>query len=356
MTKSPSGPLRAVLTFIALACFTGLPVSAGADGLPGVTGRDKLYDVEMAGNHVWLVGFPGVVLHSGNQGRTFERQGPGGSTAWLAADFTDEHHGVVVGRGGKALVTMDGGKTWTAHELGMTEPLFDVSCPDASHCYAVGNFAAALKSGDGGKTWKSMSVVPEGEDPSLNGVHFADANTGYAVGEFGLVARTTDGGATWEQVDDGMNADNNFGVTVLADGTVVVVGSYGLVQAGRENPAAGDAKDSDPKTVDEEWDPLGDEGGGGEPLMIFETVPTGVKEHLFRVTGSGGNLVASGEAGALLTAARAEGPWTVATTPTFQWLAMARIDDKGHGFALGGHGTLLATDDGGRTWKQWRAK
>ncbi|MBL6975848.1 MAG: hypothetical protein ISR64_08970 [Deltaproteobacteria bacterium] len=349
MRKISSGPHRAVLNFIALACLTGLPVSVGAEGLPGVTGRDKLYDVEVAGNHAWIVGFPGIILHSGDRGRTFERQGPGGTTAWLAVDFTDERHGVVVGRGGNALVTGDGGKTWTAHEMGTREPLFDLSCPDATRCYAVGNFAAALKSEDGGRTWTPMNVVPEGEDPSLNGVHFADVNTGYAVGEFGLVARTTDAGASWERVDDGMNADNNFGVAAQKDGSVVVVGSYGLVQVGRVVPVKNEGESTDPDTVD----------GGQKTVdteMTFTTLPTGIKEHLFRVTGTLGGLIASGEAGALLTAPGVKGPWTVASTPTFQWLAMAQVDDKGHGFALGGHGTLLFTADGGKTWKKWRAQ
>lgn len=349
MRKTPSGPHRAVLNFIALACLTGLPASVVAGDLPGVTGRDKLYDVDVAGNHVWIVGFPGIVLHSGNGGGTFERQGPGGTTAWLAVDFTSESHGVVVGRGGKALVTADGGKSWSANETGTMEPLFDLSCPDATHCYAVGNFAAALKSADGGKTWTPMNVVPEGEDPSLNGVHFADARTGYAVGEFGLVARTIDGGDTWERVDDEMNADNNFGVVALADGSVVVVGSYGLVQVGRIVPKANDAEPTDPDALD-----------GGQQTedseMTFTTLDTGIKEHLFRVTGTSDLLVASGEAGALLTAPGVQGPWSVVPTPTFQWLAMTLVGDKGRGFALGGHGTLLVTDDGGKTWKKWRAR
>jgi len=337
MTKTNRSHPGAGLAVLALTCVLVFPLRSGADDMPGVTGRDKLYDVEIQGSHVWIVGFPGVLLHSADGGRKFQRQGPKNRIAWLAVDFSDHRHGVVVGRGGTALKTTDGGTTWEKGVLGTTEPIFDVACPDSGHCFAVGNFAAAVRSTDGGGKWEAMQVAPEGEDPSLNGIAFKDASTGYAVGEFGLVARTLDGGATWERIDDGMNMDNNFGVTVLGDGSVVVVGSFGLIQVGRDNPAAID-----------ETDPVS--------AMTFSTVKTGVREHLFRVTASGGSLAVSGAAGTLMTAKKADGPWTVSPTPTYQWMAMVAVDDSGHGFALGGLGTLLETNDNGVTWKQWEGK
>jgi len=329
-----------------------LPARA-ENGLPGVTGRDKLYGVASVGDRVWVVGFPGIVLQSTDKGDSFKAGGPGGTTAWLAVDFTDKDHGMVVGRGGKALVTRDGGKTWIPSDVGTKEPLFDVSCPDAKHCFAVGNFAAAVRTSDGGSTWESMHVVPEDEDPTLNGIAFADAETGFAVGEFGLIARTDDGGATWRRVDDEMNSDNNFGVAVLKDGTVLVVGSYGNIQIGRvENKRTDETRntETDPSTRPDS------EVSNEPPTMTFVTVKTGVKDHLFRVATGGDHLLVAGAAGTILYSNGPKGPWKRAIVPTFLWLADATIDSSGRGFAVGAQGVLVKTDDNGATWKTWRAK
>ncbi len=308
---------------VALACSEGEPLPPPAEGLPGVVRRDALYDVALAGKHVWVVGYPGLILHSADGGRTFERQGPQARTAYLAVDFADERTGVVVGRGGAALWTEDGGKTWDNRPLSTAEPLFDVDLVDARTAFAVGNFAAAVRTRDGGRTFEAMRVAEEGEDPTLNSVAFLDARRGVVVGEMGLIARTLDGGDSFTRVDDGTIEAHLFGVEAAGEG-FVVVGSEGTILVSRDAGAT------------------------------FERVVSPVREDLIRVATAGARTVVVGLAGTILWARDPAGPYqVVASVPTYQWLAGVRLAADGRGFAAGARGTLLVTDDFGATWKAW---
>ncbi len=309
-----------------LACLSGVAgagVARAQEGLPGVVRRDSLYDVALAEQRVWVVGYPGLILHSADGGRTFQRQGPEARTAYLAVEFVDARTGVVVGRGGAALWTVDGGKTWDRRPLPTTEPLFDVDLVDAQTAYAVGNFAAAARTRDGGRTFEAMRVAAEGEDPTLNALAFLDARRGVVVGEMGLITRTQDGGDSFTRVDDGTIEAHLFGVEAAGEG-FVVVGSEGTILVSRDAGAS------------------------------FERVESPVREDLIRVATAGGRAVVVGLAGTVLWARDPAGPYqAVASVPTYQWLGGVRLAADGRGFAVGGRATLLETKDFGATWKAW---
>lgn len=291
--------------------------------LPGVVRRDALYDVALSGAHVWVVGYPGLILRSADQGRTFERQGPHERTAYLAVDFVDARTGVVVGRGGAARWTSDGGLTWEKRPLPTEEPLFDVDLVDTQTAFAVGNFAAAVLTRDGGRTFETMRVVPEGEDPTLNAVAFLDARQGVVVGEMGLIARTVDGGMSFSRVDDGTIQAHLFGIEALGAG-FVVVGSEGTILASQDAGAT------------------------------FVQQESPVREDLIRVATAGRRVVVVGLAGTILWARDPLGPYqAVSLVPTYQWLAGVRISPDGRGFAVGARATLLVTHDFGETWSRW---
>lgn len=310
------------LFVLGLLALTGAETGR-AQGLPGVVRRDSLYDVALAKTHVWVVGYPGLILHSADRGATFESQGPPSRTAYLAVDFADERVGVVVGRGGAALWTEDGGRTWEKRALPTQEPLFDVDMVDARTAFAVGNFAAAVRTRDGGRTFEAMRVAEEGEDPTLNAVAFLDANRGVVVGEMGLIARTLDGGDTFARVDDGTIEAHLFGVEGAGEG-FVAVGSEGTVLVSRDAGAT------------------------------FERVEVPTREDLIRLATVGERVVIVGLAGMVLWAREGSGPYQVVSpAPTYQWLAGVRIAPDGRGFAVGARATLLVTDDFGVTWKPW---
>jgi len=72
------------------------------------------------------------------------------------------------------------------------------------HLVAVGQRGHILRSGDGGATWQ-QSPVPVSSD--LTAVFFVDAQQGWAVGHDGVILHTDDGGATWRLQLEGRKAN-----------------------------------------------------------------------------------------------------------------------------------------------------
>jgi len=312
---------RAALLAVAVVLCLATPVRAQVR-IPGLAPADPIFDTEVVGKHVWVVGSPGLLLHSADGGVTFAPQGSIGTAALFTVDFVDEKTGWVSGRSGLVMATTDGGATWTKQATGTNEPLLALDFVDARHGMAVGNFAAAVRTDDGGATWKPMRVAPEGEDPTLNGVAMLSATEAVVVAEFGAVYRTADGGASWEFLDVGLT-ESLFGVTALPGGQVLAVGTEGAMV-------------------------LSEDGG-----KTFTAVASGTRLHLFRVAAGAGRVFVTGNAGLVLSADTPKGPYTAWTAPTVFWLGGVSVGADGLGFLVGARSLVLTTADGGRTWKRW---
>jgi photosystem II stability/assembly factor-like uncharacterized protein len=367
-----------LLAVLAVSLSGPLPVAGGdADDDPGrgvldrLTKRDRFYDVAVVGDDVWIVGFPGILLHSADRGRIWEEQGSG-RDAFFAVDFINAQEGWIVGRGGLVLHTADGGANWSPQTGAAKEHLFDVDFVDSQHGWAVGNFGTLVRTGDGGKTWARVKIAlsddddegmddddgpgndddgmdddegmddgygspeavegQEGEeqeeeeepfDRLLNGVFFVDAKQGWIAGESGVMLHTTDGGDTWEEQDSGEWAP-----------------LYSLTFS---NALSGYAAGSDGAVLKTE--------DGGETWTRLES---GTKEHLFRVAVSSGKLFAVGRRGVLVSSATAAGSdGSLAPVPlgVYTWLDAIAVSDDGLGFIVGGQGLILRTDDHGRKWE-----
>jgi hypothetical protein len=75
--------------------------------------------VAVRGSHVWAVGRPGsVVLHSADDGATWEVLKTGQPLPLHAVCFLDEKRGWACGELGTILATIDGGKSWTVQRQG----------------------------------------------------------------------------------------------------------------------------------------------------------------------------------------------------------------------------------------------
>lgn len=298
-----------------------------AGGRTPWTHRDKLYDVSIVGKDVWIVGYPGVILHSGDGGETWAMQPSGTVESLAAVDFVDAKTGWIAGRQGLVLHTTDGGATWTVQPSGTTEPLLGLDFADATHGTAVGNFATILRTEDGGATWKRQLLDPSDPeiDTVLNAVAFVSPQEGWLVGEFGTVAHTTNGGAEWTLQDSGCDRAL-FGVAFRNPKEGVAVGSAGAVV----------------RTSDggESWQMV----LGGEPEEGEKPVKL---PNLLTVHYAGDRLWACGLYGMCVT----ETPkGLVPTRPaSYLWLAGLTFGD-GLGFAVGRAGTIMKTTDGGATW------
>lgn len=70
-------------------------------------------------SHLWLAGAPGsVILHSPDQGATWELLRTDQTAPIAALHFLDEHRGWAVGALGTILATRDGGQTWSVQRRG----------------------------------------------------------------------------------------------------------------------------------------------------------------------------------------------------------------------------------------------
>jgi len=290
-----------------------------------LTKRDRLYDVAIVGRDMWVVGFPGIILHSGDAGVTWESQRGAGEEALFSVDFIDATHGYISGREGLVLKTEDGGKTWTRLSTGAKEHLFALDFVDASRGWAVGNFGVIMHTSDGGATWSRQAVGMGDEgvefDRLLNGVAFVDAATGWVVGESGVVLHTSDGGKTWaEQVS---NEWAPLYAPVFLDAKRgYVAGSEGLLLS----------------TAD-----------GGETWVRIDT---GATEHLFCLVVKGDKIMAGGRRGTYVRGKSGESETTLKRVPlgVYTWLDALAIGDDGVGLMVGGQGLILRTQDFGESW------
>lgn len=290
----------------ALLSYSAIASPSSADVLEHLSHRDRLYDATEHQKTVWVVGYPGLLLRSDNEGASFSRVSIPTNDALFAIDFNASGVGAAVGRSGLVLVTEDHGSTWKKYAaFGVPKPkteeeghaetpahLFGVNVLDNGHIVAVGDFGTIVVSKDRGATFQkrtfSVGVEPFAggnagaigglseeeetagaiEEARLGAVSFADSQTGYAVGEFGLILRTQDGGETWTR-----QASNTgkllFSVHARAKAQVVVVGSEGT---------------------------LLESADGG---TTWQTASTGQTLHLFDVRCEGARCAFSGQEGSV---------------------------------------------------------
>jgi photosystem II stability/assembly factor-like uncharacterized protein len=321
----------------------GLATVARAGSLDQISHRDKLYDVSAHRDHVLVVGYPGLILHSSDRGANFEFQKSGSDDALLAADMAGQGRAIVVGRSGLVLTTEDKGQHWARQDSGVKEHLFDVDLTDSGQAWAVGHFGTLIHSSDWGKTWKAQPFdarLPEGvgeetvgvsvaegenegaiEEARLISVGFASDQIGWVVGEFGLVLRTEDGGQTWKRQ---ISASGKllFAIHVFDAQRAMVVGSEGTFMETRD---AG---------------------------LSWKSQATGVKQHLLGLWPAEKGLYLVGRDGVILRRQAEDGEFERLPAGLFTWLNAVRFIDQDLGFAVGGRGHLLKTTDSGESWQR----
>ena len=247
---------------------------------------------------------------------------------------------VAVGERGHILHSNDQGQTWQqAESVPTRETLTAVFLHDEQLGWAVGHDATVLRTRDGAKNWELLYSAPEEELPLLD-VWFRDADNGFVVGAYGYFLATSDGGDSWSSVDlaasdgdgDGDLEEDPYAYEDIADFHLnhVARSDNGRLYIAAE---AGTAYRSDDEGISWTSLPSPYEGSffsslplGGDSLLLF-----GLRGHLFR----------SDDAGET---------WEEIDSGTQAILTDGIRLDDGAIVITGLEGSLLVSRDGGRTF------
>lgn len=277
-------------------------------------------ELTMAGSRSFAVGDYGLVLWRDNPVDTWQQAAVETSVMLTAVDFADAENGWAVGHHGVIIHTTDGGKTWqrqlTGFDLikleqdfytnqiteleaelaaaeeaeadamtlddltfalddaifllenaeraeaeGPTKPLLDVFAIDAETILVSGAYGTMLRSVDGGTTWEVISNRVENPDGYHLNVMVADEDYLYLAGEAGLLYRTGDAGDTWETLNSPYNGsffgshidnENNYWVYGLRGNVFRSADqgeSFEEVESGTAVNLSGGALDADGSTI-----------------------------------------------------------------------------------------------------------
>ena len=285
--------------------------------------------------HGWAVGDRGVILHTGDSGRTWQLQPSGVECRLRTVHFVDHQIGWAAGETalpylqisvGVLLRTDDGGKTWM-RELGTGLPgIHRIRFQDPANGLAIGRCSAQFPSGvfmsqNGGRSWLPLTGK-HGQDWLCG-----DAIPGAAVvGGRGTVASLS--GKLVEKARDldlGLRAARAMRLT--GHGSAWLVGDGGLLLVSSD--------------------------AGRSWMTPAGRLPAGMAEQFdFRaVEARGANCWIAGSPGTAVLHSRDGGQsWTV--FPTGQNLPLHAVSfaDESNGWAVGAMGTILSTNDGGRRW------
>jgi len=329
--------LSVTLLFFSTGCNPAQEAPPSKPPFPLVT-PENLFAVDaLDQEHAWIVGFNSTIVHTPDGGTTWETQTSGVSVSLCDVSFVSPQTGWIAGREGTILTTKDGGGSWSKQSSGTTHHLFGLTFVDESFGWAVGDFGTIIHTGDGGKTWVSQG---SGEDRIYNDVCFVDQQNGWVAGEYGLLYHTTDGGNTWklqvcqeiipvvdetewEQPTPSLYSiwfqDSLRGWASGMDGVIITTEDGGLNWKQVHNPIEADR------------------------LTLYKIA---VINNTGCVTGQKGTCLISPDRGAT---------WQERSTATTtkSWLRDMDFSDELYGWAVGGRGTIIRTEDGGETWRMY---
>jgi photosystem II stability/assembly factor-like uncharacterized protein len=298
-----------------------------------------------------------------------------------AVAFADAREGWAVGDEGVVWHTIDAGKTWERQTTGVRASLRSLCFLNPYVGWVVGreelpaggSAGVVLYTKDGGLHWRRVLADTL---PGLNCVCFADAKNGFLAGDgtdgypSGVFA-TRDGGRTWQPVP-GPRATSWRALACTGPGEAALAGAWnrqGIIRRDRLHLVDSDLLGG--RTLRGLW--MNGEGGAavGEGGLVLvcdagrgskwnfaPQLPAHAAENwdFHALHGVGRHCWAVGRPGsAALHSADGGKTWEVVLTG--QTLPLDGIffsSDEQHGWAVGELGTVIATSDGGKSWRMQR--
>lgn len=155
--------------------------------------RGLLNGLARAGDRIVAVGQRGHILWSDNAGQDWHQARVPVTSDLVAVHFATREQGWAVGHDGVILHTADAGKTWERQRDGRPDnadvPLLDVWFRDEKSGYAVGAFGSLLETKDAGKTWVSAQAAADNPKKMHLYAVRAVGDTVWIAGEQGLLLK-----------------------------------------------------------------------------------------------------------------------------------------------------------------------
>ncbi len=157
---------------------------------------DFFQDVQVSGDTVVVVGRGGVLLHSSDGGRQWQRQRMDGFPSFIDVTACPDGTFAALDTMAGVWISRDRALNWERRQIETEETMQAVACAPDNRLWVVGSFSTIGYSADLGRSWVISSLD---EDAILNGIQFFGPEDVLVVGEFGTLLRSTDGGRSWNR-------------------------------------------------------------------------------------------------------------------------------------------------------------
>ena len=175
----------------------------------------------------WAVGHDGVILHSADGGKSWERQLDGRQMGDLAAQYYASLPADTDGLSRSKEYALN------LQDEGPTKPLMDIYFENESDGWAIGAFNLILHTTDGGKHWVPWMERTENPDEySLHSIRKIGGHI-YIAGELGLLLRLDRDQQRFVQLDSPYSG-SLFGLTGRSE-LLVIFGLRGNAYTSRDN-------------------------------------------------------------------------------------------------------------------------
>lgn len=256
----------------------------------------------------------------------------------VAVYFTSAERGFVAGDNGYLAQTNNGGKTWTQQNIGTSEDINEIYFRNDKNGYVVAGKKMFLTD-DGGRSWREIKIYNpkdfRNSTPEFLSIRFADKKKGFIVGSVikkvnkedkvidSLVMRTDDGGETWTRIIVPSKIEL-FHLDFAGSSRGWIVGDKGLI--------------------------LTTQDGGVNWLAQNSKTDKTLYNVDFRDASEGYAVGGNRGVGVILRTENGGATWeTVKTNFSKTFLRVDFADDK-NGWIVGYGGTILRSNDRGRTW------